>query len=101
MMMASTRAQLRSGSFHFTGENERVHGDESFHAVAVEVFHEFFEICLDEIIGTQPGVELRQSKVNGIGPGGDCGTSAVPITGGREEFRSDGGSKRCHGANEA
>ena len=66
-------AELLLGGLHFAGEDEGVHRDEAFHAVAVEVFHELVEIRIDEIIRAQAGVEARQAEINRVGSGGDAG----------------------------
>ena len=49
--------ELAGGVFDFSGENQGVHGDETFHAVAVEEFHQLGEVFFGEIIGTQPRIE--------------------------------------------
>ncbi len=93
--------ELRFGSLHLAGENQGVHRDESFHAVAVEVFHEFDEVCLDEVVCTQASVEFWQAEVDGIRPGRDCSAGAVPVTRRGEELGSRIKCKRCHGGSEA
>ena len=94
-------AELVLGGLHFAGKNERVHGDEAFHAVAVEVFHEFLEIRFDEIFRAQAGVELGQAEIDSIGPGSDGGAGAVPVSRRREQFGSHVGCERCHGGTES
>jgi hypothetical protein len=74
------------GGLHFGGENEGVHRDESLHAVAMEVFHELVEIRVNEVVRAQAGVETRQAEIDGVGPGGDRGTGAIPVSRGCEEF---------------
>jgi hypothetical protein len=54
----------------------------------VEVVHEFGEVLCDEVVGAEACVEAGESEVDGIGPGGDGGSGAVPISCGGEEFGS-------------
>lgn len=49
--------KLACGVFDFTSENQGVHGDETFHAVAVEEFHQLGQVFFGEIIGTQSRIE--------------------------------------------
>lgn len=78
----SDEAELGFGGFELSGEDEGIHGDESFDSVLVEVGHQIREILFGEIVSAESGVEFRQTKVNGIGTGGDGSASAVPVSSG-------------------
>ncbi len=79
-------AELGFCGGEFGGEDEGVEGDVAFHAVRVEEGHQGGEVVGGKVVGPQAGVELGHAEVDGVGPVGDGGASAVPVAGGGEQF---------------
>ena len=94
-------AQLLLGRLHFAGENQRIHRDEPFHAVAVQVFHQLVQVRIDEIIRPQARIEPRQTKINGIRPRRHRRTGAVPVPRRSQKFGSHVKVARVHARNES
>jgi hypothetical protein len=67
--------------------------------VLVEELHERGQILFPEVVGAETSVETREAEINGVGAIGDRGAGAVPIAGGREEFRLGAGGCGGHGGN--
>jgi hypothetical protein len=83
-------AELGFGVGEFGGEDEGVEGDVTFDAVGVEEGHQAGEVFFGEVVGAEAGVEAGHAEVDGVGAVGDGGASAVPVTGGGEEFGEEG-----------
>ena len=77
----------RWASGHFVGKDQRVEGDITLDAAAVEKLHQLRQIGLGEILRPHAGVEAVQAEVNGVGPIFHGGPGAVPVAGGGREAR--------------
>ena len=79
-------AQLGFRGRQLTGEHQRVHRQIPAQAVAVQVFHEFGQIRIDEIVSAQPRVEFGQAEVDRVGTGGHCRPRAIPVARRGQQF---------------
>ena len=75
------KSELFFSGFDLVGEDQGVHGDETFDAVFVKISHELGEIGFGKIIGAETRVEFGQTEVDGIGTSGDSSAGAVPVSG--------------------
>lgn len=75
------QAKLFFCGFDLVGEDQGVHGDETFDSVFVKISHELGEIGFGKIVGAETGVEFGKTEVDGIGTSGDSGAGAVPVSG--------------------
>ena len=78
--------QLIRGGLQFAGEDQGVEGDESPHPMLVEKGHQVREIRGREIVGPDPGVELRHPEIDRVGTVGDRGPRALPIARRGQQF---------------
>ena len=92
-MAASTPAAINAAQKllrlgHFIGEDQRIEGDITLDAAAVEELHQLGQIGFGEILGAHPGVETLQAEIDGIGAIFDRGLDALPIARRGQQFRA-------------
>ena len=102
------RAQIFFRVSQFIFEHQRVQRHAAAHAAPAQKFHQLRQIGLREIVRPHPGIEFFEAEINRVGAIFNRGAGAVPIAGGRKQFRQTrragcvlsaprGVHCRCHG----
>ena len=81
------RAQIFFRVSQFVFKDQRVQRHVAAHAAPVQKFHQLRQIRLRKIVRPHPGVEFFEAEINRVRAIFDCCAGAVPIAGGRQQFR--------------
>jgi hypothetical protein len=85
------RAEVVFGLGKFGREDQRVESDVAPDTAAMEPGHQFRQVDLGEVVGSEPGVETGEPEIDRVGTVLDRGADAVPIARRGEEFGAAGG----------
>jgi hypothetical protein len=75
-------AKKSFGFDKFGWEDQYIKGEVSATSTGMKVIHDKGEIGFSEIFGSETGIECRETEVDRISAGSDCGLQAFPVTGG-------------------